>query len=141
MPLVQNRCKQLVPLFILFPAAVGHCQLCSTADKLSYVGASQGCLLTVALPASHAHCFDLLCHIHFMLTLHTITLMVRIYIRPFTLSLLLKCEYLQGPFIFFFKSILLAIVLFKTTPAVTFMAAAVLFMNEVLCGLSGGDKA
>lgn len=59
----------------LIPPAAGHCHRCCTADKLPYAGASLGCLLTAALPASHAHCFDFLRQIHLMLTLHTAALM------------------------------------------------------------------
>ena len=59
----------------LLPPAAGHCHRCCTADKIPYAGASPGCLLTAALPASHPHCFDFLRQIHLMLMLCTTALM------------------------------------------------------------------
>lgn len=59
----------------MLPPAAGHCHRCCTADKLPYLGASPGCLLTGVLPASHAHCFDFLRQIHLVLALHTTALM------------------------------------------------------------------
>ena len=83
------------PLRPLSPAA-GHCHCCHTADKLPYAGASPGCLLTAALPASHQHCFDFSRRIHLVLMLHTTALMaVGVPALP-VLCLLLKREYLRG---------------------------------------------
>lgn len=115
----------------LLPPAAGHCHCCCTADKLPYAGASPGCLLTAALLASHAHCFDFLRQIHLMLTLHTTALMA-VGIRAPCAVPVAKMWVPAG--VFNNKtSILLLIVLLTATPRVASVVASVTSMN-VVCG-------
>lgn len=113
----------------LLPPAAGHCHRCCTADKLPYAGASPGCLLTAALPASHAHCFDFLRQIHLMLTLYTTALMAVGIQAPYPV-LVVKTWVPAG--LFNNKtSVLLLTVLLAATPPVASVVATVTFMNVV----------